>query len=103
MRITELQQENIMEKLVTVEVRRKAKIDEEWVIDDTTCSAVVSDTRVVLLLNNGTTLAFDLNAPRNWWLETDKGAFMGAFIRTSTYEINGIEVTSEWEYVVRSI
>ena len=104
MRITELHYGgSTMEKLCTVEVRRKAKIDDEWRIVDQEAKAVVSADRVRLFLDDDTAFTFRLDDPRTMWLETEKGEFMGAFIRTSTYERDGIEITTEWEYVVRSI
>lgn len=92
-----------MEKFVDVEVRRKAKIDDEWVILDKPCRAIMYENRIMLLLNEDTTYTFKFDDKRAWWLETEKGAFMGAFIRESTYERDGIEITTEWEYVVRSL
>ena len=92
-----------MEKFVNVEVRRKAKVDDEWVILDIPCQAILRENSIVLLLNEDTTYTFKFADPRAWWLETEKGMFIGAFIRTSTYERDGIEITTEWEYVVRSI
>lgn len=92
-----------MEKLVNVEVRRKAKIDDEWVIVDQACRALVREKSILLILNADVSYTFKFDDARAWWLETEKGMFMGAFIRTSNYERDGIEVTTEWEYVVRSI
>lgn len=92
-----------MEKIVNVEVRRKAKVDAEWHIVDERCTALIRNNKIYLFLKDSDRI-FSLNDERAWWLETEKGMFMGAFINTSTYEDEkGVAVTTEWEYVVRSI
>lgn len=92
-----------MEQIVNVEVRRKAKVGEAWSIVDERCSALIRGNKLYLLLNDDTTRVLSLDDPRAWWLETEKGMFIGAFINTSTYERDDETITTEWEYVVRSI
>ena len=92
-----------MEQLINVEVRRKAKIDDEWHIVDESCEALMRNNKIYLFFKD-TDRIFSLNDKRAWWLETEKGMFMGSFISTSTYEDEkGVEVTVEWEYTVRSV
>ena len=92
-----------MEKLIDVEVRRKAKVDGEWRIADESCKALIRNNKIYLFFKD-TDRVFSLTDKRAWWFETEKGMFMGSFISTSTYEDEkGIEVAVDWEYTVRSV